>query len=312
MYHIFSLILLLSFFCANAQNSQANDFIFKNVTYKITSTNDSVKLDIFQPTKKIHEKSPVVVFMHGGAWAKGDKNIEHLYYMRSLRDTLRSKGYAVIAINYRLVNKSINIADQLTDCNDALKWIINNARKYNLDTNNIGLCGESAGAHLALLMIYKTENNLPETAMNVNYVVDNFGPTDLNKVLKTRASFITKALYKLFLPELYDVREKLVHAITTYDINTQPEQAIQVAQEYSPIHFVENNKQTPVMMLHGSRDFIASFKHSKKLKKKLDNQGTENKLIKVKKGQHGFKNLSEENIQQLISEITFFIDSQRK
>ncbi|MBA5793229.1 alpha/beta hydrolase [Flavobacterium sp. xlx-214] len=287
--------------------AQGNNDIY-DITYKIATNNDSVKLDLFQPTKKLYEKNPVVVFIHGGAWAKGDKHIEHLYYMRSLRDTLRSKGYAVATINYRLVTKTINIADQVTDCRDALQWIKNNATTYNLDTDNIGLCGESAGAHLALLLTYTNKNKtIEDDAIKIKYVVDNFGPTDLNKVLKTKASFVTKALYKLVLPELYDVRKKLIHAITTYPIDSNKEQAIAVAKEYSPIHNLLPNQKTPLLILHGTRDFVVPIKQSKKLKKVFEANNIETSFVKVKKGNHGFKNIDSTKIQELISKTTLFI-----
>lgn len=278
----------------------------KDITYKVTPENDSVKLDIYLPANPTKKKMPVVLYIHGGAWAKGDKDFSSYYYTTSLKDTLQANGYALISINYRLVDKQHNLSDQISDCRDALKWIIEHADTYHFDVDNIGFFGESAGAHLALMMGY-TDKPDASSDFRARYIVDNFGPTDLNKVLKTNAGFVTKVLYKLLLPELYNLREKLIRAMTTYDINTQKEQAVAVATYYSPITYMDTAHHIPTLMLHGTKDFIVPIRQSKKLKKELDKRTVENQLVKVRKGDHGFRNISKPELQELLRTTYLFI-----
>lgn len=298
-------ILGLITFTLKAQNSDNLNNALKDITYKVADNNDSVKLDIHLPKQKVYEKSPVVVFIHGGAWAKGDKEIKY-HYTQSLKDTLQMSGYTVVAINYRLIDKTVDIADQVADCEDALNWIVQQADTYNLDINNIGLWGESAGAHLALITTYRN-NEQKKYTPDIRYIIDNFGPTDLNKVLKTNASWFTKKTYKLFLPGLYNIREKLILAMTSYDINTQKEEAIAVARYYSPVAYIKTADKTPTLILHGTRDFIVPFKQSKRLHKQLNKLAVNNKLIKVKKGNHGFTKTPKEKLHILIKESYNFI-----
>lgn len=278
----------------------------KDITYKVTPENDSVKLDIYLPANPTKKKTPVVLYIHGGAWAKGDKDFSSYYYTTSLKDTLQANGYALVSINYRLVDKQHNLSDQISDCRDALKWIIEHADTYHFDVDNIGFFGESAGAHLALMMGY-TDKPDASSDFRAKYIVDNFGPTDLNKVLKTNAGFVTKVLYKLLLPELYNLREKLIRAMTTYDINTQKEQAVAVATYYSPITYMDTAHHIPTLMLHGTKDFIVPIRQSKKLKKELDKRTVENQLVKVRKGDHGFRNISKPELQELLRTTYLFI-----
>lgn len=278
----------------------------KDITYKITAENDSIKLDIYQPANPTGKKMPVVLYIHSGAWVKGDKDFSSYYYTTSLKDTLQANGYALVSINYRLVDKQHDLSDQVSDCRDALKWVIEHADTYHFDVDNIGFWGESAGAHLALMMGY-TDKPDASSDFRARYIVDNFGPTDLNKVLKTNAGFVTKVLYKLLLPELYDLREKLIRAMTTYDINTQKEQAVAVATYYSPITYMDTAHRIPTLMLHGTKDFIVPIRQSKKLKRELDKRRVENRLVKVRKGDHGFRNISKPELQELLHTTYLFI-----
>src|SRR5690606_16576137 len=103
--------------------TRTDEFLSKcttGITYKITPENDSVKLDLYFPTNHLLQKTPLVVFIHGGAWVEGNKDHDSIYYMRSLRDTLRTRGYAVASINYRLVNKNTHLPTPVIDCKDAV------------------------------------------------------------------------------------------------------------------------------------------------------------------------------------------------
>ena len=83
------------------------------------------------------------------------------------------------------------------------------------------------------------------------------------------------------------MREKLIRAMTSFDINTNKEEAIAVARQYSPINHVQNVTKIPVLILHGSKDFIVPLN-----KNYISNSTNSwfNKLIKVK-GNHGFTKL---------------------
>lgn len=92
------------------------------------------------------EKRAVIVYVHGGGWAFGDKKD---VYRKP--DFFISHNIAFISMNYRL-RWDHTILDQGSDVVSVVKWVRTNANKYGLDPNRIILMGYAAGAHLVSLV----------------------------------------------------------------------------------------------------------------------------------------------------------------
>lgn len=92
--------------------------------------------------------APLVVFVHGGGWRWGDKQMmdgsAKLEHWRAL-------GYAVASVNYRLVPEA-RVEDQAADIAAALAFLKQRAAQLGFDGTRIALVGHSAGAHLVALV----------------------------------------------------------------------------------------------------------------------------------------------------------------
>lgn len=140
----------------------------------------SQQLDIYLPESG-EGPFPVLLFIHGGAFAYGDKRDIHvLPFLRAL-----DHGYAVVAINYRLSGEAVFPAG-VQDVKAAIRWLRAHAGDYALDSGRVAACGTSSGANSAALVGLTesvalfddpTLGNAAEPA-NVQAVVDLFGPTD--------------------------------------------------------------------------------------------------------------------------------------
>lgn len=92
--------------------------------------------------------APLVVFVHGGGWSRGDMR------MMQGSDKLehwQAAGYAVASVNYRLVPDA-TVEQQAADVATALAYLKGNARRLGFDDERIALMGHSAGAHLVALV----------------------------------------------------------------------------------------------------------------------------------------------------------------
>jgi acetyl esterase/lipase len=137
------------------------------------------RLDLYLPEKGAGP-FPVVIWLHGGGWIRGDKANCHAA-------PLVARGYAAVSVNYRFLQHA-EFPAQIEDCKAAVRWLRANAVKYRLDPDRIAVMGASAGGHLAALLgvggnVKELEGALgnPDQSSRVQAVIDLFGPLRINK-----------------------------------------------------------------------------------------------------------------------------------
>lgn len=122
-------------------------------------------LDVIYDAQK--EALPLVIFIHGGSWMTGSKDM----YAR-LGENLLPEGYVSVLINYRLFPVS-DVYGMSDDCSAALAWCVKNIAGYGGDPKKIFLMGHSAGGHLAAVTALRHDDNLHSLKGVV--LVDAFG-----------------------------------------------------------------------------------------------------------------------------------------
>lgn len=287
-----------------SQNTISEVMKIPDVTYK---TSDSIdhKLDIYLPQKS-DKKFPVLIFLHGGGWIGGDKAFPEKFYLNDFILKFVQSGYAVVSANYTLLDKNTNFPKPVEDVKESVKWIRANADKYNFDDKNIGMWGASAGAQIGMLSAYSSEDqfsdnsSFPNYSSKVNYFIDYFGPTDLNKLLRTEEPGFKIFIFKLIFPKIYKMRNDMIRGFTKKDIKQEKQEAIDGLKVYSPVAYINQNS-IPTLLIHGNNDRIVPFSQSEILKKKLDENKVKNELISIDKGDHG---LNEESGHDLMLEKT--------
>lgn len=122
-----------------ASNATSKDLVYCN----------GQKLDYYAPRKVKYAKTPVIVYIHGGGLIGGDKRAEmtQLNYV----DQMLDQGYAIVSINYRLLNQSPNqnTTAPIEDTLCAIRYIRASAVNNKFDPNRIAVYGWSSGAALA-------------------------------------------------------------------------------------------------------------------------------------------------------------------
>lgn len=91
--------------------------------------------------EKKDKKKPVFIYIHGGGWISGITDMRNTYIVNWV-----NKGFQAFSINYTYAPQKFFPA-QLREVYSAIDYIFDNAEKYNIDTDNIVLGGESAGGY---------------------------------------------------------------------------------------------------------------------------------------------------------------------
>lgn len=101
------------------------------------------RLDVFAPTAR-HPKLPVLLFVHGGGFTRGDKHGD--FYPDNITLWAARNGMVGVNIDYRLAPKDAWPAGA-KDLAAAIAWTRANIAKYGGDPDRIILWGHSAGAN---------------------------------------------------------------------------------------------------------------------------------------------------------------------
>lgn len=106
------------------------------------------RLDLFLPRGQ--KDFPVLFFVHGGAWQRGDKAMLGIY--RSLGSFYARHGIGAVVINYRL-SPAVRHPEHVRDVARAFAWTCKNIARYGGRPDRIFVSGHSAGGHLIALLV---------------------------------------------------------------------------------------------------------------------------------------------------------------
>lgn len=139
----------------------------ENIIYK-TIGDRKLAVDVFYPKGKAKQARPAVLLIHGGGWKSGDKSQN---YDQAIK--LAENGYVAITVEYRMSLEAKYPAAVL-DVKAAVQWIRKNAKKYQINPNQIAAMGFSAGGQLAALLgstnnqvIFKNESEISDEVQAV-------------------------------------------------------------------------------------------------------------------------------------------------
>jgi acetyl esterase/lipase len=267
------------------QKNVPNPFFPTELVYK-TVENEKLKLDVYFP-KDTLEKHKTLIYFHGGSWISGRKiKILERYRNYAVR-TLLEDNTEIISVDYRLIRHGSSLEDCLTDCQDAIKFCLENAEYLKIDTSQLGLWGSSAGAHLALLSYVFSDDN------KIKIIIDDFAPSDIFEMWSTVPDFFRKQISTHF----YNLKEKNLKKFDS------------LSKVFSPVNYAEKLRKIPVLISHGTNDRIVKFSQSEKLKDSLKENC---EFFQYNGLGHGFKTADSVMIKNYAERIKNFTEKIKK
>lgn len=280
--HCLKFLTLLAPFIATVHNGYAQSSPVQKIFPEGTITHSNISyagdtlkkhlLDIYLPPHA-NGNTPLVVWVHGGAWMMNDKYAD-MGYMKQTIQGFINNGYALASIDYRHSTQAIFPA-QVQDCNQALEYLYQHAGEYKIDRNRIALIGFSAGGHLASLIALSANNNVKEfyppntsTHFKLKCVLDFYGPSDFIAISSN--------------PDTAFNNSRNPVAIL---LGAMPLQRPDLAKKASPVTYVDKD-DPPFLIVQGEKDESVPNTQAILLSSWLNVYGVKNELIIVPGAPH--------------------------
>lgn len=142
------------------------------------------RLDVyFSPGSSPQNPAPVLVEIHAGGWAAGNKSYFPVY--GGMIEKIHAKGVTVVSIDYPLAPFDL-FPKANNSCRRAIQFIRHNAAAWNIDPARIAVIGASSGAHLAMWVSMAKDAAVPgspdpvlQKSSRVMACIAYQGPSDL-------------------------------------------------------------------------------------------------------------------------------------
>jgi acetyl esterase/lipase len=263
---------------------------FTNREAIVYKTVDGKTLDmiIFYPdSNKMKAENPWMLHVHGGGWAGGSK---YKVLRKSFLGTLKSlleNGVICATIEYRRARGNYTAYDAVVDSKDAAKFLLKNAKKYKLDSENYGIWGGSAGGHLSLVTAlgddsdFKGESDLLDYSPTFKCVASYFPFTScLNLEIRPGSIFEDGKLFERLLGGSLSEKSELAKLLSPTEL----------LKETSP----------PILLLHGDKDTVLPIINSTYMMEVAKAKNANVELLTIKNAGHSFNG---ENISPSIKEL---------
>ncbi len=250
------LLLCTTLFAVEDQSPKPD----RSIVYKKTDQGE-LKLHIFNPSGHVAgEKTPVIVFFHGGGWTGGGPS-QFFHQCRHLA----SRGMVAISAEYRLGKKhGTTPRECVQDGKSAVRWVRSHATQLGIDPDQLAAGGGSAGGHVAAAVA----------------LTEGFNETGEDLAVSCRPNALV-----LFNPVIDNGPDGYGHTrVKSY------------WESFSPLHNIgsSNPPPPPTLFMLGTKDSLIPVATGQKYKERMEAAGARCDLALYPDQPHGFFNIKNE------------------
>lgn len=223
---------------------------------------------------------PVVIWVHGGGWATGDRRHVPLQWGQvAMLDLLISRGMAVATVDHRLIREATP-QDMVHDLVAALRYLRRYAGELEIDPDRMAWFGDSAGAHLAAVAGLAGSAPEPDQEVlgtigvgagraDVRAIVYFYGASDLTVFADDAANPGGVNLLEFLWPI------------------ADPQQRRELARRYSPVSYLRPDSP-PVLIVQGDADTMSPVDQAHRFHAAAERVGARSELVIVPGAEHVF------------------------
>lgn len=247
-----------------------------DIEYRTNTAQQRNKLDFIYPKKKVYDKAPLFIYIHGGGNTGGTKGA--IYKKGNLIiEQLTDAGIAVATIDYRVFSQGEELGFQhlFQDCKDALRFLAKNSERFGIDPHKMVTWGTSAGGSKSLIC-----------ALTAN----DFLPGEVNGSGTDHTVVGAISFYGVTTMVVEDVWEKRKNR-SKAELIMKPNSGLstdEIRRLVSADQHLKSNSP-PILLVHGDSDPTVPVDLSRHLYQRGKETGADVKFIEVKNATHGFR-----------------------
>ncbi|UYO00278.1 MAG: alpha/beta hydrolase [Devosia sp.] len=243
---------------------------------------NNLEMDLLLPGSQ--EPTAAIVFVMGNGWQSIDRRV----LIPQLSELARA-GYAVATIDYRIIGEA-TFPEPEKDVKAAIRFLRENASRFNIDPDRIGLFGNSAGGHLSLVA-------------GLSHGVATFANdewADQDDSVKAIVAFYAPS----FLGDMSDSPTGRTSAHMGMDLSDPAN--LEAGKAGDPITYADET-DPPVLLIHGTEDVVVPIEQSDRLHDELAAAGVDVTLLRVEGIGHSFGKMS--STPEVMARVRGFFDA---
>ena len=232
--------------------------------------NQTLVMHILRPKVLPKDPMPVLVYIHGSAWGKDNKDLAIARLIATAQ-----QGYFGATIQVRTSGEAAFPA-QIEDAKCAIRFLRAKAGEYHIDPDRIGVWGDSSGGHLASLV---------GTTANVKEFEGNGGWTEFS----SRVQAVCACCPAIdFLAADWPERHNTGPNGPAYRLlrGDPRKEKVELAKKASPLTWITKDCP-PFFIVHGDKDTTVPYSQGQSLLEALKKAGVDATLYTIKGGNHG-------------------------
>ena len=241
---------------------------------------DANKFDLYLPKDNSKANYGLVVYLHAGGFTAGDKSDDE-----QMLSWLCSKGYVACGINYtlRTDDNDKSVLSQSNEIKEAIPVVVEKAKEYGYNINEMAIAGGSAGHALAMIYAYRDSNTSP---VPVKLTFGAVGPSSFFKEDWDNYGFDKET------DEAYEAAAGLFGIMGDVKITPEMIKDGSYQELLKPISAYAwiNNDSVPTVVAYGKYDRVQPYKGSLRLKKALEGNNIDFKYFELPHSGHGLQN----------------------
>ncbi|MDE5624278.1 MAG: alpha/beta hydrolase [Alistipes sp.] len=251
---------------------QSRDYKGVEVRETVYTTHEGYELQIAVDMAQSDEPTPVVFYVHGGGWSRGNNGTFRVLsqYMA------KQKGVTGVRIAYTLAPQpGADVRVSVADIKAAVQYVRDHAEELNIDPKRMGFVGNSAGAHLAAVGAM--------TAPEAKALVGTSGIYDLETAAICQK---TKDAQRI-----------------AYFCDRDPK----VLREASPIALVPKKKAPAALLFCGTADITVEWAQSKAFAEALRRRGAKVDLQVYENYDHNLSAKASDKMEEVFFKTVDFL-----